>query len=126
MAEAKPSLVFVYNADSGVFNTLSDMAHKLFSPKTYQCNLCALTYSNVRMRKEWKQFIETLNASVEFLHRDELKTHYAIDDVELPAVFCKQGECLTVWLTAEEINRCKTMAKLEKLICEKLSEAHQS
>jgi len=27
-------LVFVYNADSGMFNTLTDIAHKVFSPKT--------------------------------------------------------------------------------------------
>ena len=37
-----PTLVFVYNADSGVFNALADAAHKIFSPRTYACNLCAL------------------------------------------------------------------------------------
>ncbi len=27
-------LLFVYNADSGLFNTLGDIGHKLFSPNT--------------------------------------------------------------------------------------------
>ncbi len=29
------SIVFVYNADSGLFNALPDIAHKTFSPATY-------------------------------------------------------------------------------------------
>ena len=37
------SLLFVYNADSGFFNTLADIGHKLFSPATYPCQLCAIT-----------------------------------------------------------------------------------
>ncbi len=28
------TLLFVYNADSGFFNTLADTGHKLFSPTT--------------------------------------------------------------------------------------------
>ncbi|MBC7930780.1 MAG: hypothetical protein H7Z38_09495, partial [Rubrivivax sp.] len=55
------ALVFVYNADSGLFNALTDIAHKAFSPATYQCNLCALTHSTFGMRKGWKRFLETLD-----------------------------------------------------------------
>jgi hypothetical protein len=58
--QIKPVLVFVYNADSGVFNTLSDIAHKIFSPETYACNLCALTHTNFGMRGEWKRLLKRL------------------------------------------------------------------
>ena len=37
-------LIFVYNAGSGKLNALFDMAHKIVSPTTYECSLCALTH----------------------------------------------------------------------------------
>src|ERR671912_2892741 len=86
---AKPALVFVYNAASGLFNTAADAAHKLFSPETYQCQLCALTHSTFGMRQGWKRFLETLDRPLEFLHADELKERHGVSDVPLPAVFEK-------------------------------------
>ena len=56
---AGPGLVFVYNARSGLFNALSDAAHKIFSPGTYQCNLCALTHTALGMRGEWRKFLDS-------------------------------------------------------------------
>lgn len=117
----KPTLVFVYNADSGVFNTLSDIAHKIFSPDSYSCNLCAITYGNFAIRAEWKEFLETLDADLEFLHRDELAERYAVSDVPLPAVFRRYGEQLETWITADEINACHTMAALKELITARLT-----
>ena len=35
----RKSIVFVYNADSGLFNMVTDTAHKMLSPDTYECNL---------------------------------------------------------------------------------------
>ena len=45
-------LIFIYNADSGLFNTVTDIAHKIFSPETYSCNLCALTHDYFTVRDE--------------------------------------------------------------------------
>src|SRR3954467_6060768 len=86
---ARPALVFVYNAESGVFNTLADAAHKIFSPRTYACNLCALTHTALGMRGEWKRFLEGLGVPLEFLHADELRSRYRLKGVPLPAVFEK-------------------------------------
>ncbi|NVN98124.1 MAG: hypothetical protein HXX17_02295 [Geobacteraceae bacterium] len=116
----RPVLVFVYNADSGLFNTLTDIAHKVFSPQTYQCNLCAITYGNFAIRKEWQAFLETLDADLEFLHRDELQDKYAVGDVELPVIFKKSEDGLQVWIRAEEINACADLAGLQQLISDKL------
>jgi hypothetical protein len=110
------SLVFVYNAGSGLFNTLSDMSHKIFSPETYQCRLCALTHSTFGMRKSWKQFLETLGGSFEFLHADELKAQYGISNVPLPAIFVKEGGSLKPHVDAAEINECRTLDELKRLV----------
>lgn len=115
---AARALVFVYNADSGVFNTLADVAHKIFSPDTYACNLCALTHTAFGMRGEWKRFLEGLNVPLEFLHADELRSRYGLKDVPLPAVFEKEGGRLRVAVGADEINACGSLEELERLILE--------
>jgi len=80
-------MVFVYNADSGMFNALSDIAHKLISPATYQCNLCNLTHGYFTARDVWVKFLRDLDSDIEFLHRDEYIQQYGERDVELPAIF---------------------------------------
>ena len=115
-----PTLVFVYNADSGVFNTLADVAHKIFSPRTYACNLCALTHTSVRMRGEWKQFLEGLGRPLEFLHADELAARYGLKGVPLPAVFTRDGAGLKVLAGAVAVNGCRTLDDLKRLVLERL------
>jgi hypothetical protein len=117
--ETNAALVFVYNAESGLFNLAADMAHKAFSPQTYQCHLCALTHSTFGMRKGWKQFLETLKRPLEFLHADELRQRYSISGVPLPAVFRKDGDRLELLLDADSINRCQTLEDLQQLISDK-------
>lgn len=115
------TLVFVYNADSGLFNTLADLAHKTLSPQTYSCALCALTHSPLGMRKEWKAFLESLGYSLEFLHRNELGKKYDIADVALPAIFSKNGPELAMLIPADQISACSSLAALKSLISEKIS-----
>lgn len=117
----QPKLVFVYNADSGLFNTLTDIAHKVFAPETYSCNLCAITYGNFGMRAEWKEYLESLAAEFAFLHRDELAQQHPDLAVELPAIFRQEGERLVPWISAAEINACGTIADLKQLISAKLA-----
>lgn len=111
-----PTLVFVYNADSGLFNALGDIAHKILAPETYQCNLCALTYSTFGQRKSWKRFLETLGRPLEFLHADELKRRYNVSDATLPAIFKKENDNLELWIDADSINACRTIDDLQRLI----------
>jgi hypothetical protein len=116
--QSSTALVFVYNANSGLFNTVTDIAHKALSPQTYQCNLCALTHSTFGMRKSWKQFLQTLGMPLEFLHADELQTKYYVSEVPLPAVFTKDGDRLKLLISAESINACQTIGELKQLIIE--------
>jgi hypothetical protein len=112
----KPALVFVYNADSGFVNTLLDIGHKIVSPQTYACNLCAITHSTFSMRDGWKNFVAGLGVPIEFLHRDELDKQYGMRNVGLPAVFRRTDGALETWISREEINRCHSLEDLERLI----------
>lgn len=109
----KPKLVFVYNADSGAFNLLTDIAHKIFSPETYSCNLCALTHSNFGMKKQWKDFLKSIDAEMEFLHADEFKEKYNLQETALPAVFKQNGDGnLEIMIDAPAINKCQSVDDL--------------
>ena len=114
------NLVFVYNADSGVFNTLSDIAHKLFSPETYQCNLCNLTHGYFQAREEWMTFLDDLDADIEFLHRDEYMKKYPAQandaDIGLPAIFVKDNEELKLWVDNKVINEMLSTDDLMEMI----------
>ena len=116
------SLVLAYNADSGFFNAVTDLAHKALSPQTYQCNLCALTYSTFRMRRDWKVFLETLEMELQFLHADELKSRYGVSGVPLPAVFRKEGAGLELLIGADSIDECQTIDELKQLVRDSLSD----
>jgi len=109
-------LVFVYNADSGMFNTLTDIAHKVFSPQTYECNLCAISHSYFSERDEWKEFISNLGAECEFLHRDEFEKKYRLKDQVYPTVYLKNDSGLDTCLDAGAINECDSMDKLKEKI----------
>ncbi len=116
----KPTLIFVYNADSGLVNTLLDIGHKIISPQTYACNLCALTHSTFSMRDEWKRFVAELGVPIEFLHRDELAKRYGINDIALPVVFRKTNGQLHKWISREEISACHSLDDLQRLVQNKL------
>ena len=109
-------LVFVYNADSGMFNTLTDIAHKVFSPQTYECNLCAISHSYLSERGEWKEFIQELGVECEFLHRDEFLKKYTSNEENFPVIFKLADKELKLCLSAEKINACKSMDDLKEAI----------
>ncbi len=119
----KPTLVFVYNADSGLFNLLTDIAHKIFSPQTYNCNLCAVTHDRFGIKDEWRQYLKTLAATVEFLHADEFKVKYRTDDTKkLPAVFRLENGQLNLAINSNAINACRNIDDLQRIINAQISE----
>lgn len=118
----KPHLIFVYNADGGYWNGLKDLAHKTFSPDTYPCRLCDLTYSGAWMRSDWQTFVESLPATSEFLHKDEMEEAYGSISIPLPAVFQRVASKPVKWISAMEMNACTTLSELEALVLERLKE----
>lgn len=107
------TLILVYNADNGLFNALFDWAHKLFSPETYECSLCRYTYGLTGLRRQWKEFLESLGCPVVFLYRVQFRERYPGLDLRFPAVLVETEPPPRVLLSAQEIT---TAGSLETLI----------
>lgn len=115
-------LIFVYNADSSLFNQIGDLIHKTISPQTYPCRLCGLTYAGVHMKREWKEFIEQLPISCVFLHKDEfVKKYPAFSQESLPAIFLQKGTSLIIVVSAHKINKLQTLGELKNVVESKIS-----
>jgi hypothetical protein len=111
----KYHLLFVYNGDSGLLNMLKDWIHKIVIPSTYDCQLCALTYGNTGMKKEWHRFISNLSYKTLFLHRNDFHKEYSnLKDIPLPCIFIEQehDKFVEVLLDADTINQQKTLDQL--------------
>lgn len=114
------TLIFVYNAESGFFNTLTDAAHKILSPQTYRCSLCALTYDTWGMKKTWAAFVHRLPMDVRFLHRDDIDSSFPSAD--LPAIFIRHNDHVRVLADGSSIIKCKTIDELIALVENSLRE----
>lgn len=113
-------LIFVYALESGLFNEISGYAHKIFSPKTYPCNLCGLTNGPLGAKKEWTEFIRELGVKVEFLHRDTFVERYPSTKPDSPAAFRSIGNGkVEVLITSTEINNCADLGSLISLVRER-------
>jgi len=111
----KPKLIFVYNANSGLKNTLMDSAHKIFSPKTYPCKLCDLTYHALGEKKAWKQYRKHTKAEMKFLHADEFQQLYKSKfrpAFELPVVLVERQYELELLLSNKALEEIKDLQTL--------------
>ncbi|MDO6605227.1 GTPase [Arenibacter palladensis] len=118
-------LVFVYNANSGIGNALLDSIHKTLDPKSYNCNLCAITFGLFSEHRKWKEFRRNSGVDMEFLHRDEFKKRYpniSQDKEAFPLIFILKGGRLQEFLQKEEINNMKSQEDLIFAIEAKLSQ----
>lgn len=109
-------LIFIYNADSGLRNTVMDGAHKIFSPSTYECSLCAITYGAFTENSVWKKFRKETDFEMEFLHKDEFAKTYKSKfgyKFTFPIVLAGTSQGLEILIKTEELNE---MEKAEDLI----------
>lgn len=107
-----PKLVFVYNADDGLFNAIAATAHRIFLPATYECSFCLYTYDLRGMRREWKHFLESLGCSLDFYYRKEFRATYPQRDIRLPAVLLDRGNGLELLIQFDEIKACGNLEEL--------------
>ncbi|MGX1928954.1 GTPase [Flagellimonas sp. 2504JD4-2] len=116
-------LLFVYNANSGVSNAILDSMHKVFSPSTYDCNLCDITFGIVSENNTWKKFREESELQMDFLHKDEFQNDYpsVVDDsFDFPIVLSEDEKGLTVFITTKELNALQTAEELIQLVNERV------
>ena len=107
-------LIFVYNANGGLLNSLFDAGHKLLSPSTYACNLCALTYGALTERAEWKAYRESSSHDFRFLHKDEFESEFE-GEFAYPIVL-KNGREPEALVSAQEIEELTSLDDLIEMI----------
>ena len=118
-SEENLELIFIYNAKSGVVNELIDFAHKIVSPETYDCNLCAISYGAFSMKKKWSTYIETLPFKSTFTYKDKFSKN-GYTNIKFPSVFMRSNENLDEIISAIEINEIKNLDQLIGLLNQKL------
>lgn len=99
-------LIFVYDANNGLFNAVTDSIHKVLSPSTYECRLCYYTHGVARMRKPWKRFLGSIECPLEFFHRNEFQRHFQRQDIDLPSILVETENALEVLVPREDIEAC--------------------
>lgn len=122
MKKNSKEFLFVYNANSGARNAVLDSMHKVFSPSTYQCNLCDITFGLVSENKEWKRFREESDLQMDFLHKDEFTQSMGdrfANTYNLPIVLVKENGELRVLVETEELNQLQSANDLIGLIQER-------
>lgn len=117
MTSRTSTLIFIYNADGGVLDALGDMVHKIVSPATYPCSLCALTYGPVATRGAWRRFLKRLGLPTLFLYRDEFRGELDRRNLALPAVLLgSDGDQPEIFVSARELAALPDLAALMALI----------
>lgn len=107
------TILFVYNAEAGLFHALADTAHKLLRPETYACRLCAVTHGLAGEKRAWRAYLDGLDRPLRFHHRADFRTaHPEWVREPLPAVFLDQDGSLTPLLSAAEIAACDDLSAL--------------
>lgn len=109
----RSTLLFVYNADEGLFAAIGDAIHKVVSPGTYPCSLCAVSYGPVRMRPEWRAYLRSLPYEVRFHHRQDFRRAYpGLASLALPAILLDDGSGPRVLVGAEMLDEVHGVGEL--------------
>lgn len=115
------SLLFVYNAESGLANALVDTGRRIFRPKEYACALCQITYGPFGMKNDWKKFISELPYEVSFLHKDELAEKFKKMDLDYPCLVLEDSDDIKIIINGTEFRKIKDLDTLQKKVVEGLS-----
>jgi hypothetical protein len=108
-------LHFVYNANNDAISKLSDYVHKLVSPSTYKCDLCAITHHNFGMRSSWKNFIVGTSVEMKFWYIEAFEA--AFDTAfKYPVVLEKTDNNFKIVLEKGQLASIKDAVELIKLI----------
>ena len=123
--EDESELIFIYNAKSGIVNEFLDFAHKIVSPSTYNCNLCAISYGNFTMKKKWSDYISSLPVRSTFTYKDKV-SEYGYNNIELPSIIFRNGSRSKVIISSEEINKLKKIDQLINILSDRLKDQGMS
>ena len=108
-------LIFVYNATSSKAGSLLASAHKFFSPNTYKCDLCSLTFGVFFEKRRWKIFRKTTTLEMVFLHKDQFLKQYKskwLPKYDFPIILSQEQDMLEIFLSNVDITQAKDVEAL--------------
>jgi hypothetical protein len=114
-------LVIVYNANAGIAAGVMDSVHKLVSPSTYPCQLCAVTYGLTSMRRDWRVFLDGLGMELVFHHRPDFRAAFPqAADWPLPLVAVEEGGVLRELVSAADFHDIPDLVSLIQVVNSRL------
>ena len=113
-------LIFVFNCDLGNLSSIKDYSQKLSDDKSPGCNLLTLISSPVGIKKSWKRYIQELKVPARFLHHDEYEEEFGALLTPLPAVFLHTQKTRSLFISADELSRIRSVEDLMMLVTQKL------
>lgn len=120
---SKPdTLLFIYNAESGLANALLDYGKKYVAPSKYDCQLCMLSYGPFGIKQDWKKFTKELPYNVKFLHKDELNAQYPDVKTTFPAVVRIQNNTSKTLLNGKDFKAIQSLDELKSAVMKALEE----
>ena len=123
--EYESELIFIYNAKSGLVNEFLDFAHKILSPRTYNCNLSSISYGNFSMKKKWSDYISSLPVKSTFTYKDKV-SEYGYDNIKLPSIIFQDMSKSKVIISSVEINKLKKIDQLINILSDRLKDQGMS
>jgi hypothetical protein len=112
----KVKLLFVYNAEAGLVQGFLDSVHKVVSPQTYECDLCAITYGLTSMKPQWRDWLKGLGVPVQFYHRADFHAAWPGTDVKLPVILAEREGEIEILVGAEDFKSATTVDGLIALL----------
>ena len=114
-------LVFVYNAEAGLVRGIMDSIHKVASPSTYACGLCAITYGLTSMNPKWRTWLKELDIPTAFFHRRDFRRAWPEARVALPAILLENRHRLIPVIGAEAFAKIKDVDQLISVLEDRLA-----
>lgn len=107
---------FIYNAKSGAANSLFDLAHKIISPDTYECNLCKITHGAFSETIKYKELKQKYNITL--WHIEYYEAQYEKEN-SYPLIIVQDEKKKEIGRVAtEEINSLTDIDRLEIILDE--------
>ncbi|MEW7277161.1 GTPase [Aquimarina sp. 2201CG1-2-11] len=117
----KTTLIFVYNASTGVLDKYLDAIHKIISPKTYSCDLCSLTHNVFSEKTAWKNFRQYASFDSIFMYKDQfINTYSDYSDIDFPVVFTVKEKTMQLLFTADQLGELQNTEDLIASILDKI------
>lgn len=114
-------LFFVYNANKGLANKVMDGLHKVVSPSTYACDLCAITYGPVSMRKQWKAFLDASKVPTRFYYTNNIPEEFDLN-WEYPVVLRYENSSVSCILDRQDFAAINDLDEFIVLLKQKVPE----